>query len=125
MIAGRLCSLLQVPQCIIRRVSSGADEAKFLQYALRSYVEDNKRLSWCPAPGGSASAPACVLRMRCLLSQVPGKRNMHLASHTAFAARIAGSKVLLGLQQEGIGQGLAFLQLLTSAPACPGLVVCM
>ena len=48
---------LQVPQTIIRRVSSDADEAKFSQYALRSFVEDNKRLTWCPAPGGALLSP--------------------------------------------------------------------
>lgn len=34
----------------MRRVSSGPDSEKLDQYELRSYVEDNKRLTWCPAP---------------------------------------------------------------------------
>ena len=30
---------------------SSEEEAKVLQFALRSYVEDSRKLTWCPAPG--------------------------------------------------------------------------
>ena len=40
----------QVPRTVIRRVSSDQDKIKLEQYELRSYVEDSKRLTWCPAP---------------------------------------------------------------------------
>lgn len=42
--------LLQVPRTVIRRVSSDQDKQKLDQYELRSFVEDSKRLTWCPAP---------------------------------------------------------------------------
>ena len=41
---------LQVPRTVVRRVSSDQEKQKLDQYELRSYVEDSKRLTWCPAP---------------------------------------------------------------------------
>ena len=43
--------MLQVPKTVLHRVSSDQEKDKLDQYALRSYVEDNKRMGWCPAPG--------------------------------------------------------------------------
>lgn len=40
----------QVPRTVVRRVSSDQEQQKLDQYELRSYVEDSKRLTWCPAP---------------------------------------------------------------------------
>ena len=42
--------MLQVPRTVVRRVSSEQEKQKLDQYELRSYVEDSKRLTWCPAP---------------------------------------------------------------------------
>lgn len=39
-----------VPRTVVRRVSSDQEQQKLDQYELRSYVEDSKRLTWCPAP---------------------------------------------------------------------------
>lgn len=41
---------VQVPQTVMRRVSSDQDKQKLELYELRSYVEDSQRLVWCPAP---------------------------------------------------------------------------
>lgn len=43
--------LHQVPRTVLQRVSSDQDKDKLGQYELRSYVEDSKRMAWCPAPG--------------------------------------------------------------------------
>ncbi len=39
--------MVQVPTAVIEAVASTADLRRFRQYALRSYVEDNRKLTWC------------------------------------------------------------------------------
>ncbi|CAJ2643370.1 unnamed protein product [Trifolium pratense] len=39
-----------VDQNMINLVASGEDKEKYDRYLLRSYVEDNKKTKWCPAP---------------------------------------------------------------------------
>jgi ariadne-1 len=41
----------QVLVSIIKEVSSEADRRRYDTYALRSFVEDNRQLTWCPSPG--------------------------------------------------------------------------
>lgn len=43
--------VLQVPQSIVTEVASEADSKKYCTFALRSFVEDNRQLTWCPSPG--------------------------------------------------------------------------
>lgn len=43
--------VLQVPQSIITEVASEADRKKHSTFALRSFVEENRQLTWCPSPG--------------------------------------------------------------------------
>lgn len=43
--------MLQVPQSIVTEVASEADRKKYASFALRSFVEDNRQLTWCPSPG--------------------------------------------------------------------------
>ncbi|KAL1324006.1 hypothetical protein HN51_034203 [Arachis hypogaea] len=40
-----------VGQDMINRVASDEDKQKYSRYLLRSYIEDNKKSKWCPAPG--------------------------------------------------------------------------
>ncbi|TXG72856.1 hypothetical protein EZV62_001435 [Acer yangbiense] len=40
-----------VGQDMINNLASGEDKAKYSRYLLRSYVEDNRKTKWCPAPG--------------------------------------------------------------------------
>ncbi len=40
-----------VPRPIIDEVCDLAHRRRFETFAMRSYVEDSKRLCWCPAPG--------------------------------------------------------------------------
>ena len=42
---------LQVPQQVVREVASAQQLARLQNYALRSFVEDSRTLTWCPAPG--------------------------------------------------------------------------
>jgi hypothetical protein len=42
---------LQVPWSLMREVVSEEEAAKLDNYALRSFVEDNPRLSWCVMDG--------------------------------------------------------------------------
>ncbi|XP_022150406.1 probable E3 ubiquitin-protein ligase ARI8 [Momordica charantia] len=40
-----------VDQDMINSLTSNEDRDKYARYLLRSYVEDNKKTKWCPAPG--------------------------------------------------------------------------
>ncbi|KAJ8642620.1 hypothetical protein MRB53_004368 [Persea americana] len=40
-----------VGQGMINKLASDEDKEKYSRYLLRSYVEDNKKTKWCPAPG--------------------------------------------------------------------------
>ncbi|TKY67445.1 E3 ubiquitin-protein ligase ARI7 [Spatholobus suberectus] len=40
-----------VDQDMINRLASDEDKQKYARYLLRSYIEDNKKSKWCPAPG--------------------------------------------------------------------------
>ncbi|BDA49808.1 probable E3 ubiquitin-protein ligase ARI7 [Coccomyxa sp. Obi] len=40
-----------VPQSVVKEVVSEADAKRYDTYAMRSFVEDNRQLTWCPAPG--------------------------------------------------------------------------
>ncbi|XP_045803120.1 probable E3 ubiquitin-protein ligase ARI8 [Trifolium pratense] len=40
-----------VDQDMINLVASDEDKEKYDRYLLRSYIEDNKKTKWCPAPG--------------------------------------------------------------------------
>ncbi|GAU28150.1 hypothetical protein TSUD_313090 [Trifolium subterraneum] len=40
-----------VDQDMINLLASGEDKDKYDRYLLRSYIEDNKKTKWCPAPG--------------------------------------------------------------------------
>ena len=42
---------MQVPQQVVREVASPQQLAKLQNFALRSFVEDNRTFTWCPAPG--------------------------------------------------------------------------
>ncbi|KAJ8615827.1 hypothetical protein MRB53_035199 [Persea americana] len=57
-----------VGQDMINTLASEEDKQKYSRYLLRSYIEDNKKTKWCPAPGceyavdfvmGSASFDVC------------------------------------------------------------------
>ncbi|KAK9833366.1 hypothetical protein WJX84_001950 [Apatococcus fuscideae] len=49
-IAGRDCSAA-VPAALVTEVSDPKQREKYHLYSLRSFVEDNQKLEWCPAPG--------------------------------------------------------------------------
>ncbi|XP_076886986.1 putative E3 ubiquitin-protein ligase ARI8 isoform X2 [Bidens hawaiensis] len=36
---------------MVNKLSSDEDKTKYRRYLLRSYIEDNKKTKWCPAPG--------------------------------------------------------------------------
>jgi len=65
----------QVPASVIEAAAGPADLRRFRQYALRSYVEDNRKLTWCarrPRSAGCACARdaarrGCQPRCVCLL----------------------------------------------------------
>ncbi|MQL94197.1 hypothetical protein Taro_026855 [Colocasia esculenta] len=40
-----------VGQDMINALVSGEDKVKYSRYLLRSYIEDNRKTKWCPAPG--------------------------------------------------------------------------
>ena len=40
-----------MPTEVLEEVCSAEEVAKVRQFALRSYVEDSRKLTWCPAPG--------------------------------------------------------------------------
>ncbi|KAJ4721664.1 RBR-type E3 ubiquitin transferase [Melia azedarach] len=40
-----------VGQDMINSLASGEDKEKYFRYFIRSYVEDNRKTKWCPAPG--------------------------------------------------------------------------
>lgn len=58
--------LTQVPRTVLQRVSSDQEQEKLSSFELRSYVEDNKRLTWCPAPG-------CENAVECVRDLAPGE----------------------------------------------------
>lgn len=39
---------MQVPQGVLLEVLDKRHEEKYRRYAMRSFVEDNRRLTWCP-----------------------------------------------------------------------------
>ncbi|EOA39378.1 hypothetical protein CARUB_v10012456mg [Capsella rubella] len=43
--------LAAVGQDMFDKLSSKEDKEKYYRYFLRSYVEDNRKMKWCPAPG--------------------------------------------------------------------------
>lgn len=45
------CSAAIDQDMIIARLTSGEDKEKYSRYFIRSYVEDNRKTKWCPAPG--------------------------------------------------------------------------
>ncbi|CAN8295399.1 unnamed protein product [Cochlearia groenlandica] len=40
-----------VGQDMIEKLASKEDKEKYCRYFLRSYIEDNRKMKWCPAPG--------------------------------------------------------------------------
>lgn len=40
-----------VGQCMVNTFASETDREKYSQYLLRSYIENNRKTKWCPAPG--------------------------------------------------------------------------
>ena len=40
-----------VPRSVVFTVSDDAHRARYEEFELRSFVDDNKGLTWCPAPG--------------------------------------------------------------------------
>ncbi|CAI0401922.1 unnamed protein product [Linum tenue] len=40
-----------VGQDMINALASGEDKDKYIRYFVRSYIEDNRKTKWCPAPG--------------------------------------------------------------------------
>jgi ariadne-1 len=40
-----------VPTAVVTEVASVPAREKYTRFAVRSFVEDNKQLAWCPAPG--------------------------------------------------------------------------
>ncbi len=40
-----------MPAEVLEEVCSAEEVGKVRQFALRSYVEDSRKLTWCPAPG--------------------------------------------------------------------------
>lgn len=45
------CCRAAVGQDMIDMLASDEDKKKYYRYLLRSYVEDNRKTKWCPAPG--------------------------------------------------------------------------
>ena len=52
--------MLQVPHQVVREVASAQQLARLQNYALRSFVEDSRTLTWCPAPGTQPVKGICV-----------------------------------------------------------------
>ncbi|XP_024032724.1 probable E3 ubiquitin-protein ligase ARI8, partial [Morus notabilis] len=40
-----------IGQDMIYKLASGEERGKYSRYFIRSYVEDNRKTKWCPAPG--------------------------------------------------------------------------
>jgi hypothetical protein len=38
-------------------VANESDRRKYASFALRSFVEDNRQLTWCPSPGQHSAIP--------------------------------------------------------------------
>ncbi|KAJ0547342.1 putative IBR domain, E3 ubiquitin ligase RBR family, TRIAD supradomain-containing protein [Helianthus annuus] len=36
---------------MVKMLTSDEDKTKYQRYLLRSYIEDNRKTNWCPAPG--------------------------------------------------------------------------
>lgn len=47
-----------VPAALVRASASPADVSRYDAFATRSFVDDNRRAAWCPAPGCDAAAEA-------------------------------------------------------------------
>ena len=41
---------LQVPLSVVTEVLNESELVRYNRFALRSYVEDNRKMEWCPAP---------------------------------------------------------------------------
>jgi hypothetical protein len=50
----------QVPQSVVKEVVSEADVRRYETYGMRSFVEDNRQLTWCPSPGCEHAVEARV-----------------------------------------------------------------
>jgi ariadne-1 len=65
--------LAAVPVAVIDAVAPPPARAKYAQFELRSFVDDNRRAAWCPAPGcehaveaaGAAGAGGAALDVGC------------------------------------------------------------
>ncbi|KAK9806726.1 hypothetical protein WJX72_000715 [[Myrmecia] bisecta] len=66
-----------VPRDLIFEVASKGDQAKYLQYGVRSYVEDNRAMGWCPAPG-------CENAVECLVEVSSEPLDIHCNCGHAF-----------------------------------------
>lgn len=49
-----------MPSSVIHEVSSLEDQEKYKRFRLRSFVEDNDVLEWCPAPDCSYAAESLL-----------------------------------------------------------------
>ncbi|KAK9905069.1 hypothetical protein WJX75_009180 [Coccomyxa subellipsoidea] len=49
-----------VPQSVVKEVVSEADVRRYETYGMRSFVEDNRQLTWCPSPGCEHAVEARV-----------------------------------------------------------------
>ena len=53
-------SCIQVPTSVIREVACEEDQERYRRYRLRSFVEDNKNMEWCPAPDCEYAVESCL-----------------------------------------------------------------
>ena len=60
MLLTSLCIVAQVPQSVVKEVVSEADVRRYETYGMRSFVEDNRQLTWCPSPGCEHAVEARV-----------------------------------------------------------------
>ena len=51
---------VQVPLHVIDEVACEEDKSKYQRYRLRSFVEDNRLVEWCPAPDCEFAVEALV-----------------------------------------------------------------
>lgn len=60
MLLTSVCIVAQVPQSVVKEVVSEADVRRYETYGMRSFVEDNRQLTWCPSPGCEHAVEARV-----------------------------------------------------------------
>eukprot|EP00798_Chlamydomonas_sp_ICE-L_P010384 gene10384-8325_t len=53
---------MQVPVEFVTEVTSPADQVKYKEFALRSFVEDNRKISWCVGKGCENAVECCIDR---------------------------------------------------------------